>query len=64
MCAGVQPFKGMFYTVDDQRAEFLAGVSPDLSDVALGLFKSPIQRCLNAQYKDMEGLSLGLSACT
>jgi len=63
MCIGVQPFKGMFYSVDDKRAEFLNGISPDLSHVALGKFKGPISKCLNAQYKDTGELLLDLSTC-
>jgi serine/threonine protein kinase len=58
MCTGVQPFKGMYFSLDEKRAKFLGDISPDLSEVKSEKFKSVISKCPMAQFKDMEELLL------
>jgi serine/threonine protein kinase len=53
MCTGIQPFRDMFFTLDDKRSYFLKGISPNLSDAALGTFKEAISKCLYAQFDDV-----------
>jgi serine/threonine protein kinase len=63
MCTGIQTFRGLFFSVDDKRAKFREGISPDLSEVKLGKFTNTISKCLNAQFKDTEELLRDLSTC-
>lgn len=56
MCTGVQPFKGLFFTLEEKRAKFLEGISPNLSEVKCREFGNIISKCLMAQFKDTEEL--------